>query len=87
MLQMLLVQRLNVLPEPQNDLVSGSVVGVEGVFLHVKDVNLTFAIDDHVELVGLEDREKVVGDDLVDAQAEVLNHFEYPGCAVVLHAE
>lgn len=87
MLEVLLVQRLNVVPEPQDDLISGLVAGVEGVLLQVLDVNLIFAVDDHVELVGLEDGEELGGDDGVDALAKILDKFEDAFSAVVLNAE
>ena len=86
-LEVLLVERLNVLPEPEDDLISGLVAGVEGVLLQVVNVDLIFAVDDHVELVGLEDGEKVGGDDGVDALPKILDKFEDATGAVVANAE
>jgi hypothetical protein len=82
--QLLCIQGLHVTPEPLNDLVSRLVPCVIDVAFEISSINIFLAIDDHVELMRLKDREQVGRDDLVDPIPDVFNHFEHTACAIML---
>ena len=75
-LELFLRQAIDILPEPSDDLIISGAIGVLNVIFEVLEVNIFLAVDDHVELVGLKDREEIVRNDLVNAIAKVLDHFD-----------
>jgi hypothetical protein len=74
-LKLFLRQAIDILPEPSDDLIICGAVSILNVILEILEVDVFFAVDDHVELVRFKDREKIVRDDLVNAIAKVLDHF------------
>jgi hypothetical protein len=70
-LEFLIGQGLDVLPEPFNHLICGLVARVDCVGFKVAHVYLLFSGDNHIKFVRFEDGEQIGGDCFVEAVFEV----------------
>jgi hypothetical protein len=83
-LQLMPAERTDVPPKPLDKLVAGLTVRIPDIVPEILQIDILLAVDDHVELVRFEDREEVGRDDLVQPIADVLDHLDHTGGAVVL---
>ena len=76
MLQLLLIQGINVLPKPLDDLMLRPPPRVKYIRLQVLQVDVLLAIDDHIQLVRLKNRQQVMRNNLIDAILPILDHLD-----------
>jgi len=83
-LKLILSQSVNIFPEPTDQLIVWPAVGVHSIIFEILKIDIFLSIDDHVELMRLENRQKVMRNNFVYSIAKVLDHFDDTGGTVML---
>lgn len=80
---MFLVEGFHDFPEPLDDLVVGAVLAlVVGIELPVPDIDVGHSVEQHLQLIGLEDPDELFGDDSIESLPD-----EFQGTGYFLLAE
>ena len=66
-------KRFNILPKPFNNLIIRLATSILHILLKILQINFLFSVDDHIQFLRLEDREKIRWYDFIDAVSQIID--------------